>query len=336
MTGFGERLSRWVVLSFRLHRWEVIASVAGSALLVVGMLILTSQMRSMAAAHPECPDPASYAPGCERFSQSFQGLADWASQALRVAWAAPFGMGLVLGVPLVAREVEQGTAAVSWTLSRSRVVWLARRVAFLLLVLLGLLLVIGLAADVMASAIAPTLHLDQDFTWYGRRGLVVAARGVASLGLGVAIGAMVGRLLPGILVAAFASAVLFGALSFGMDRWLEADAEVVPAMNGGIGSDTGGALLLGTRVELPSGELATWDSLFQRGFHDIYEDMDGRVYGSQADVGHRELAIGVDRQLVIHGDRYPVILLRESAVLVGIGGGLGLLAAMVVRHRRPA
>jgi ABC-type transport system involved in multi-copper enzyme maturation permease subunit len=336
VTGVGERFARWLVLSFRLHRWEVTASVAGSALLVVAMLILTSQMRSMAAAHPECPDPASYLPGCEQFSQSFQGLADWASQALRVAWAAPFGMGLVLGVPLVAREVEQGTAAVAWTLSRSRVLWLARRVAFLLLVLVGLLLIIGLAAEVMAAAIAPTLRLDSDFTWYGRRGVLIAARGIASLGLGVVIGAMVGRLLPAMLVAAFASVLLFGAVTFGMDRWLEADAEVVPAMNGGIGSDPGGALLLGTRIELPSGELATWDSLFQRGFNDIYEDMDGRIYTNEEDVGHHELAIGVDRQLVIRGHLYPAILLRESAVVAGIGGVLGLLAALVVRRRRPA
>jgi hypothetical protein len=107
-------------------------------------------------------------------------------------------------------------------------------------------------------------------------------------------------------------------------------------MNGGIGSDPGGALLLGTRIELPSGELATWDSLFQRGFNDIYEDMDGRVYTSEEDVGHHELAIGLDRQLVIRGRLYPTIVLRESAVMAGIGGMLGLVAAMVVRRRRPA
>jgi ABC-type transport system involved in multi-copper enzyme maturation permease subunit len=332
----GGRFVRWLTLSFRLHRWEVSASVAGSALLVVGMLVLTSQMRSMAAAHPQCPDPASYVPGCEQFVQSFQSLADWASQALRVAWAAPFGMGLVLGVPLVARELDHGTTPLAWTLSRSRVLWLARRVAFLAMVLGGLLLIVGMAAEVMAAAIAPTLHLDQDFTWYGRRGLLIAARGIASLGLGVVIGALVGRLLPAMLVAAFASALLFASVSFGMDRWLEADAEVVDAMNGGIGADTGGALLLGSRIQLPSGELATWDSLFQRGYRDIYEDMDGRIYSKEADVGHHELAIGQDRQLVIRGSLYPAILMRESGVVAGIGGVFGILAALVVRRRRPA
>lgn len=326
-------LSRWASIGYALQRWEVLAAVVGTAVLVAAMLWFTRQLGLLADANPACPDPGAYVPGCEAFVTQFQDLGGWASQLLRASWAAPFGMGLVLGVPLVAREVEHGTAAVAWTLGRSRTRWLIRRLAFVLLVLVVCLGLIALTSEVLAAALGPTLHLDRDFTWFGRRGLLVVVRGVASLATGVALGALLGRTLPGVLVAAVASVLLFTAISFGMDRWNEAEAELVPAANGGIGSDTDGALLLGSRIELPSGELATWSDLI--GMNDITEDMDGHVYGRVEDVGHPERAIGVERQLVIRGDQYGAVVVRESGVVAGIAVAWGMLATWIVRRRRP-
>src|SRR6266567_5451071 len=134
------------------------------------MVWFSWQLRTLAANEPGCPDPTAFVAGCEQVAQRFNGLSGWASQLVRVSWAAPFGMGLLLGVPLVAREVEQRTASIAWTLSRSRSWWLARRLAFLAVVLIGLLVVVAIASDALAAAILPTAHLDRDFTWYGRRG----------------------------------------------------------------------------------------------------------------------------------------------------------------------
>jgi hypothetical protein len=161
------------------------------------------------------------------------------------------------------------------------------------------------------------------------------ARGVAALGIGVLAGTVVGRQLPGLLAAAFASVLVFTGVSFAMDRWNEAEAQVVPGMNGGIGSDTGGALLLGSRILLPDGDLATWSHLSEQGYDEMYQDIDGLVYGGAADLGIQERAIGEERQLLIPGARYPAVVLRESSVVLGIGAASAFGAAAVLRRRRP-
>lgn len=329
-------LARWARLSFRLQRWEVIASVVGVGALAALMLWFAWQLRILAAGQPGCPDPGAYVPGCEAFAQRFQGLSDQARYLIYLSWGAPFGMGVVLGVPIVARELEGRTAGMAWTLSSSRVRWLAGRFAAAAVVVVALLSVLVLCSGILAAAMMPHLQLDRDFTWIGRRDWLIVARGLAALGIGVLVGAVVGRQLPGLLAAAFASVLVFTGVSVAMDRWNEAEAQVVAGMNGGIGSDTGGALLLGSRILLPTGELATWNDLFARGLFDISQDMDGRMYASWVDVGHPERAIGEERQLIIPGERYPAVLVRESGVALGIGAVLTLAAATVVRRRRPA
>jgi hypothetical protein len=327
-------LGSWLALSFRLHRWEVLASAAGVAILTVAMLWFTLQLRALTAGEAGCLDPAAVVAGCEQFAQRFGDLSGWGSRLLYVSWGAPFGMGLVLGVPLVSREIEHRTASIAWTLSRSRAWWLARRVAFLALVLIGLLAVVAVASDVLASALQPTLHLDRDFTWYGRRGGLIVVRGLAALGIGVTLGAFIGRLLPAMLAAAFVSVLIFTAVSLGMDRWLAADAVVQPALNGGLLDGSGGRSM-GNRIELASGELLTWTDLYRRGFINVQEDQDGRLYASVEDLGHPERAVGLDRMLVVPGRLYPQFVLRESAVVGGLALMLTLAAVGVVGRRRP-
>jgi hypothetical protein len=328
------RTGSWLLLSFRLHRWEVVASALGTTALAGVMLWFTSQLRTLAASEPGCPDPAAYVAGCEQFVQRFSNLADWARQLLSLSWCAPFGMGLVLGVPLVSREIEHRTAGIAWSLSRSRAWWLARRLAFLVLVLVGLLAVLAIVSDILASALMPTLTMDSDFTWYGRRGVLIVARGLAALGVGVLLGAAIGRLLPALLLAALASVLLFTVASLGMDRWLEADAVLRPAMNASAFEKDGGRSL-GSRIELPGGGVVTWTDLLRLGYSNVQEDMDGRLHADPADLGRLEKVIGWDRELVVPGRLYPQIALRESGVMVGAGGVLLLGAVIVVGRRRP-
>ena len=329
------RIGSWLVLSFRLHRWEMLASVVGTAVLAALMRWLASQLRMLAASEPGCPDPASYVAGCEQFAQGFSDLGDWGRQLLLVSWGTPFGMGLVLGVPLVSRELEHRTAGIAWTLSRSRGWWLARRVAFLALVLIALLAVLAIVSEILAAAVLPALQLDSDFTWYGRRGWLIVARGLAALGIGVLLGAVVGRLLPAMLTAAFVSVLVFVGLSLGMDRWLEADAVLVPAMNGNAASEVG-ERSLGWRIELLDGRVVTPEELYrQQGNININEDIDGRPYSSPAGTLRPENVIGWSRELLVPGRLFRQIVLQESAVASALGLLLLLGAAAVVTRRRP-
>jgi hypothetical protein len=321
------RIGSWLILSFRMHRWEVLASAAGVALLTAAMLWFAWQLRTLAAANPGCVDPTAYAPGCTQLGQRFYELSSKGEWLSYFSWGAPFGMGLVLGVPLVSREVEHRTANIAWTLSRSRTWWLVRRAAFLVLVLVALLLVLAMVGEVLASAQMPGLHLERDFAWYGRRGGLIVVRGLASLGIGVLLGAMLGRVMPAVLLAAFASVLVFAAISLGMDRWLEGDAIVQP-----FGVDRAGGRALGQRIELPSGKLVTYGDF---PYHGETWDVEGEIFGAAADIGHPDRIIGWDRELLVPGRLYPQIVLRESAVVGGTAVLLALATIFVVSRRRP-
>lgn len=323
------RIGSWLILSFRMHRWEVVASAAGVAILAAVMLWFAWQMRTLAATDPECLDPRAYAPGCTQLGQRFYELSSKAEWLSYLSWGTPFGMGLVLGVPLVSREIEQRTASIAWTLSRSRVRWLVQRVAFLALVLIGLLLVIAVAGEVLASAQMPSLHLDRDFAWYGRRGGLIVVRGLASLGIGVLVGAWLGRVMPALLVAAFASVLIFSGISLGMDRWMEGDAVAQP-----FDADRAGGRQLGQRVLLPSGELIDNAELQRRGLS--YEAIvNDQLYAKPEDIGHLGRLIGYDRYLVVPGSLYSQIALRESGVVGATALLLALASAVLVGRRRP-
>jgi hypothetical protein len=324
------RIGSWLILSFRLHRWEVLASVAGVALLSAGMLWFAWQLRDLAAAEPRCLDPMTYVAACEQSPQAFYELSDKAEWLSYLAWLGPFGMGLLLGVPLVSREVEHRTAAVAWTLSRSRTWWLARRAAFLILVLAVLLLVVAVMGEVLASAQMPTRHLDRNFAWYGRRGGLIVVRGLASLGIGVLVGAWLGRVMPALLVGIAATILVFSGISLGMDRWIQGDAIVATPTD-----DSAGARSLGQRVELPSGELVDYGELARRGLSVEVIDEENRLFADPADIGHPERMIGLDRTLLVPGRLYPQIVLREAVVVGGAAVLLAIAATFVVSRRRP-
>jgi hypothetical protein len=323
------RIGSWLILSFRLHRWEVLASAAGVAILSAAMLWFTWQLRSLAATNPGCVDPAAYAPGCTQLGQRFYELGSKAEWLSYLSWLAPFAMGLVLGVPLVSREIEQRTAAIAWTMSRSRTWWLARQTAFPVLVLVVLLVVVAIVGELLASATMPAQHLDRDFAWYGRRGGLMVVRGLASLGIGVLVGAWLGRVLPALLIAVFASVVIFSGISLGMDRWMEGDS-IVQAFD----ADRAGGRQLGQRVLLPGGELIDFGELLRRGL--AYEVIqDDLLWAKPEDIGHMDRLVGYDRYLVVPGSRYPQIVLRESGVVGGAAVLLALGAIFVINRRRP-
>jgi hypothetical protein len=323
------RIGSWLILSFRLNRWEVLASVAGVALLSAAMLFFTWQLRTLAAANPQCLDPMTYVASCELSPQAFYELSSKAEWLSYLAWVAPFGMGLLLGVPLVSREVEQKTAGVAWTLSRSRTTWLVRRAAFLILVLVVLLVVVAVMGEILAAAEMPTRHLDRDFAWYGRRGGLIVVRGLASFGIGVLVGTWLGRVMPALLVGIAATVLIFSGISLGMDRWLEGDAIVTA-----YGSPDEGGRYMGQRVLLPNGELIDYGELNRRGLS-VEAIQDDLMYAKPEDIGHPERVIGRDRQLLVPGKLYSQVVVREAGVVGGAAALLALAATWLVRRRRP-
>jgi ABC-type transport system involved in multi-copper enzyme maturation permease subunit len=324
------RLIAWARLSFALQRWELLLVAAGTALLAGVMLWIAWQAHVLVEANPACFTGDSGG-SCTVLGEQFSNLAAFSRQVILASFAAPFGIGLVLGVPIVAREIDHGTAGLAWTLSRSRTGWLLPRVVFAALVVIGLLAIVAVASDVMAQAVMPGSVMSADFAWYGRRGGLLVMRGVLALGIGMVFGAMLGRQLPALLIAIFASIAIFTGVSLGMDRWFEADATVAP-----FGQELpAGSLQLSQRLELPDGRVVTWAQLDPEGHRNIAIENDGMVYASIDENGVASDPIGRMVTSLLPGELYPTFVLRESAVLAAAALLVSALTFVVVRRRRP-
>ena len=213
---------RSALLTFRMHRFEV--------LLVAVLLTLTAVSALVARSHVAAANPSNecwsqnWSGGstleCQASVANFWGAADEASfVASPLAVSLPFIVGLLLGVPIVGRELELRTAGLAWSLTGRRWRWLlARFVPMLILGGGGLLIVALLVAD-MARVAHPWNYLGPgripDLTEIGSEGIPLAARGLMTLGIGLLLGAVAGRTLPAFAIGTIACfALLFLGVPF--------------------------------------------------------------------------------------------------------------------------
>ncbi len=140
------------------------------------------------------------------------------TMALSVMGVLPFLLGLLGGVPIVGREMESRTAQTAWWLNPSRSRWLVRQVTPIAILLGALIIVAALVASVVA---------DDWVLWYGGRahligneGIVVVIRAFAAFGIGLAMGALLGRTLPAFIFGVALSIAILFALGQVQQAWL--------------------------------------------------------------------------------------------------------------------
>jgi hypothetical protein len=333
----------WARLSYRQQRWELILVAIGVVLATGGMLWIALQLDAMRAASPDClgslPGPGSFSEStpvtCQSVLDRFYSMQNLASNATVAAYLGPLGMGALLGGPLVAREIDSGTAQVAWSLGTSRPWWLARRIAFMVLFVAVSLAIIAVASEILAAAVAPERDLGQDFMWFGRRGWIIVAYGIGALLVGLVIGAVIGRVLPAVLTAFLIIGVAFVGIAFAMDAWNRAEAIPVRFNNPDSPAAVDDSVLaVDYGIELTDGTFSTYNELYQRGIDEWVIDEQGRSYASAEDLEAGRV-LGYEARLAIPSDRYLEITARQGAMAVGMGL-IGLVLAMfVVRVRRP-
>ena len=334
----------WARLSYRQQRWELLLVVLGVAGAAGGMLWFASTLDGMRAASAECLanvgdffQESGPPVGCEAILAAYYEAEGMATNFVNLAWAAPFGMGVILGAPLVAREIDGGTAQLAWSLSPSRIGWLLRRIAFVALFGLALLAVLAVTSELLAAAMFPDRTLTEDFSYFGRRGLPIVARGAGAIMLGVLVGALIGRVLPAVLAAALVIGLAFLGLTLAEDRWNRAEATLHrfnPEFANSQSVETA-ALGVDYGLETADGEFVTYSEAYERGMNPNFADQDGGWYASEEDLEAGRL-LGYDARLSIPGERYPDLVLRHSALAAGVGVAALFLAALVVVRRRPA
>ncbi len=202
-------------LTWRQHRTQ-------AAYLLLGMLVITAALvpigRSMHGAFDkdglaECLRstgiPEFITPrlnnGCGEVAEVFMARFGSLLPLGILLVLLPMIVGLFLGAPLVAREVEQGTHRLVWTQGVSRLRWAT--VKFSLIGLAGLLLAAGYAALLTWWMEPLSRASGSRLAWlaFDLQGVVPMAYTLFALALGIAAGSVVRKLLPamGITLAGF-------------------------------------------------------------------------------------------------------------------------------------
>src|SRR5450759_5411938 len=200
-----------IKLTLKQHRFETIATVvlcliAAGASFVEVYRLNSIQLPAGCTVGPRymlSADSSAIATSCQLAIDRFNAIAWGADMGLvrTLLVLLPFVVGILFGAPLVAKEIEQGTAPLSWALVGSRRRWLLRKMFTAALLIVPLLLLAGLAADVLQGAQTPGTDPHASFENFSFRGVMIVFWGLAALLGTVALGTLLGRTLPAVLVA---------------------------------------------------------------------------------------------------------------------------------------
>lgn len=187
----------WV--TWRQHRGE--AAVAALAVGVLAALLLITRQQIQALGPVSSQSQDSQGVSMSAYSPTFLSLVMLAKYALMVL---PAVLGVFVGAPLLAREIDQRTHLFAWAQSITRTRWFGYQVA---LVSAG-----TLASAAILSVLATWWHspLDGQFdagrwVFFDAIGMVPLAYALFAFAVGVSLGTLLGRTVP----AMFITAMLF-------------------------------------------------------------------------------------------------------------------------------
>jgi hypothetical protein len=303
------------VLTFKINRFESTV-VVGAAVLSVAVSAAVIWLFT-SGGYARCATDESLQ--LTTFCQASLGI--WLERVARISSSMvpifPVVAGLLVGGPVIAKELETGTARLAWSLSPSRLRWFAQRVLPLLVMVLGACLAVGLTADALTHLQLPTVDLDASFVSFRARGLLIGIEGLLVASIALALGAILGRTVPTLVL----TLVLVFAIGTAVDK-VEREVLTNEAVLGDENfSFNGDNLYIDGRLRMPDGAIVTWEQL-------------GALYPQYTN-GWDETSGIQNVTLYIPGSRYHDVERREAAAL----GGLAILfvgaATVAVVRRRP-
>jgi hypothetical protein len=192
----------WV--SWRQHRSEALGCLAVLAGLAIYAILVGTSMRTAFSSDglTGCLASSRGAVGCPNAVMTFTNefgsevnIAFWS-----VALIVPGLIGVLVGAPLIARELEYGTWRLAWSQSVPRARWLAVKLA---LVTVGLVIVGAAMTAVITWYRAPMDRLTGHFQHniYDFEGLVPTAYILCAFGFAVLAGLLIRRSIPAMIAA---------------------------------------------------------------------------------------------------------------------------------------
>jgi hypothetical protein len=246
----------------------------------------------------------------------------------------PFVIGGLLGAPIMGRELESGTARLTWSFSANRIRWFIWRLVPPTLLAVLLLAAVGIASN--ALSYQQTLIDPNHFFGGGHlRGLRLVARGAAAFGIAVLAGLVVRRVLPALIVGAVASVILYNALGWATFEWLPKEVLADSAHMGGQDAIPPGSQVWSVALEAPNGsfdleyEVALANGFPRRTADGGVIEQDPAFIAWYTGRGYREVLAGWSPQ------RYPDLVLHESGALLGGTAVLLIGTAAALQRTRP-
>lgn len=185
-----------VWLTWRQHRTQFLSAIAVLVVLVGVTYVTRTQMTAFSRSNGLAGCLAS-GRDCSTFSQEFEQHFTGTLNSVIFLNLLPLLVGLFWGAPLLAHELEHNTHRVAWTQTVSTTRWLTVKLA----TMMG---ATGIAAGAMALMMswwfqpfqqaATTSRISPDA--FGLVGIVPIGYALFALALGVAAGAVLGRVLP--------------------------------------------------------------------------------------------------------------------------------------------
>ena len=307
---------RSMILTFRIHRFETTVVVGAALLAVVVSAIVISLFNAGGYAQCYMGDGPIISTLCQA------SIGQWLNRIARLSVSIvpifPYMAGLLAGGPIVARELENGTARLAWSLGPSRLRWFGQRVLPTLAMIGAATLAVGLTADALTHLLQPSADLDQSFVGFRARGLLVGIEGLLVGSIALAFGALLGRIVPTIVL----TLILAGGIGIAVDN-LERGALTNEALiaDGETYNYTESNLFIDSRLKFPDGQVLDYN---------------------HAMAVHPEIQNGWDdtsgiRNVILYvpGSRYHEVERREAAVLGGLALAFVGLASITVIRRRP-
>ncbi len=301
-------------LTYRINRFEIRAIVGATVLsAVVSAIVLTWLQRSGYVDCINVFDTPSIA--CLQMMSVGAWMTKIASVSLRLVPVFSYMAGILLGGPLIARELDRGTARLAWSLGPSRIRWFAQRVVPILILVAGLSFAIGVVGERLVAIFAPDADLPNSFAGYGTRGVLIPTTALLVASIAIAVGALVGRTMPTLLLALMLSGASFAAIHVVNEKMMAAEA--VP-----LAENSSNDLQLDSRFRLPDGRLVTYEAL------SVIDPSINDVNGL-GPTTYPYVAIGIP------GTRYREVEGREALVQLVVAAAFLGLGAFVVGRRRP-
>lgn len=304
-------------LAWRLQRFELAVIVGVCLALAVGCAVVASQLGAATTEGEVCYRTAPDSAACRAIDGRVNQLTNIGAMLTGIATAAPFLVGIFLGAPIVAREVERRTTSLAWSLSLSRGKWLTVRALPIIGIAGAILLLLGQASE---AAILATPPGEIDMRHFGMHGPLLAFRGLAVLGIGLLVGMILGRSLPAILVTGLVTVAVFMGLHFVRYELMRAEAEWVDPQAEGWSFNY--VHQSGFRED-DSGDIIDFEEAFER-YPEVFAD----EQGDQIPPGTTMVF------LVNPPGQYASFVAREAAALAGLGIVAGGLSVVLLRGRR--